>query len=41
MASLPQKTASIPGFEDTIALNARLTQGFVLGVCFDELTGKD
>ena len=41
-AGLPRdelvKTASIPGFEDTIALNARLTQGFVLGVCFDELT---
>ncbi|MGD9904208.1 MAG: MBL fold metallo-hydrolase [Vicinamibacterales bacterium] len=34
------KTASLPGFEDTIALNARLTQGFVLGVCFDELGGK-
>jgi glyoxylase-like metal-dependent hydrolase (beta-lactamase superfamily II) len=33
------KTASIKGFEDTISLNARLTQGFVLGVCFDELTG--
>lgn len=34
------KTTSLPGFEDTIALNARLTQGFVLGVCFDELTAK-
>ena len=31
-------TAALPGFEDTIALNARLTQGFVLGVCYDELT---
>jgi cyclase len=34
------KTTSIKGFEDTISLNARLTQGFVLGVCFDELTEK-
>lgn len=33
------KTTALAGFEDTIALNARLTQGFVLGVCFDELTG--
>jgi cyclase len=33
-------TTALAGFEDTIALNARLTQGFVLGVCFDELTGK-
>lgn len=35
-----QKTTSLPGFDDTIALNARLTAGFVLGVCFDELTEK-
>jgi cyclase len=34
------KTASLPGFEDTSALNARLTQGFVLGICYDELTEK-
>jgi len=34
------KSASLPGFEDTIALNARLTQGFVLGVCYDELSAK-
>jgi cyclase len=33
------KMAAIPGFEDTISLNARLTAGFVLGVCHDELTG--
>ena len=33
-------TTAPPGFEDTIALNARLTAGFVLGVCFDELTEK-
>ena len=34
------KTASLTGFEDTTALNARLTQGFVLGICYDELTEK-
>lgn len=34
------KTTTLPGFEDTIALNARLTAGFVLGICFDELTEK-
>ncbi len=34
------KTASLAGFEDTTALNARLTQGFVLGICYDELTEK-
>lgn len=33
-----QKTASLPGFEDFISLNARLSQGFVLGVCYEELT---
>jgi cyclase len=31
---------AIPGFEDTVQLNARLTAGFVLGQCFDELTEK-
>ena len=31
-------TRSLAGFEDTISLNERLTQGFVLGVCYDELT---
>ncbi len=35
-----QKATSLPGFDDTIALNARLTAGFVLGVCFDELTER-
>ena len=35
-----QKTTSLPGFDDTVALNARLTAGFVLGVCFDELTER-
>lgn len=35
-----QKTTSLPGFDDTIALNARLTAGFVLGVCVDELMEK-
>lgn len=34
------KTTTLPGFDDTIALNARLTAGFVLGICFDELTQK-
>jgi hypothetical protein len=34
------KTTTLPGFDDTIALNARLTAGFVLGVCFDELREK-
>lgn len=34
-----QKTASLPGFEDFAMLNARLSQGFVLGVCFEEVTG--
>ena len=33
-------TTTVPGFDDTISLNARLTAGFVLGVCFDELTEK-
>jgi len=35
-----QKVTTLPGFADTIALNARLTAGFVLGVCFDELNEK-
>lgn len=34
------KTTTLKGFEDHGALNARLTQGFVLGVCYDELTAK-
>ena len=35
---LQKTTSSLAGFEDTVALNARLTLGFVLGVCYDELT---
>jgi len=35
-----QKDTVLPGFEDTIALNARLTLGFVLGQCHDELSEK-
>lgn len=34
------KTTTLKGFEDHISLNARLSQGFVLGVCFDELAAK-
>lgn len=34
------KTTTLKGFEDYGSLNARLSQGFVLGICFDELTGK-
>lgn len=33
-----EKKASLPGFEDFAMLNARLSQGFVLGVCYEELT---
>lgn len=33
-------TTAIRGFEDTVPLNARLTAGFVLGQCYDELTEK-
>ena len=35
-----QKTTSLPGFEDFAMLNARLSQGFVLGVCYEEITGQ-
>jgi cyclase len=35
-----QKTATLPGFEDNIQLNARLTLGFVLGVAYDELNER-
>lgn len=35
-----QKTATLPGFEDTIQLNARLTLGFVLGIAYDELNER-
>jgi glyoxylase-like metal-dependent hydrolase (beta-lactamase superfamily II) len=33
-----QKLAALKGFEDTVSLNARLTMGFVLGICYDEVT---
>jgi glyoxylase-like metal-dependent hydrolase (beta-lactamase superfamily II) len=33
-------TTTLPGFDDTISLDARLTAGVVLGICFDELTEK-
>ena len=35
-----QKMTALAGFEDTAALNARLTLGFVLGQCTDELAEK-
>ena len=35
-----QKMTALAGFEDTASLNARLTLGFVLGQCADELTEK-
>jgi cyclase len=35
-----QKTATLPGFEDTIQLNPRLSLGFVLGIAFDELNER-
>lgn len=35
-----QKMAVLPGFEDNASPNARLTLGFALGLCFDELTEK-
>jgi cyclase len=34
-----QKLEALKGFEDTISLNQRLTMGFVLGICYDEVTG--
>jgi glyoxylase-like metal-dependent hydrolase (beta-lactamase superfamily II) len=34
-----QKLAALKGFEDTVSLNARLSMGFVLGICYDEVTG--
>jgi glyoxylase-like metal-dependent hydrolase (beta-lactamase superfamily II) len=33
-----QKLAALKGFEDTVSLNARLSMGFVLGICYDEVT---
>jgi glyoxylase-like metal-dependent hydrolase (beta-lactamase superfamily II) len=35
-----QKMTVLPGFEDNVSPNARLTLGFVLGLCFDELSEK-
>jgi cyclase len=35
-----QKLAALKGFEDAVSPNARLTMGFVLGICYDELTAK-
>ncbi|MBY0494795.1 MAG: MBL fold metallo-hydrolase [Cyanobacteria bacterium] len=33
-----QKLDVLRGFEDTASLNARLSLGFVLGICYDEVT---
>lgn len=35
-----QKMTALKGFEDNASPNARLTLGFVLGLCYDELTEK-
>ena len=35
-----QSTPPLKGFEDTASPNARLTLGFVLGLCYDELSEK-
>ncbi len=35
-----QKLAALKGFEDTTAINARLSMAFVLGLCYDEVTQK-
>lgn len=35
-----QKMTELKGFEDNVSPNARLTLGFVLGLCYDELTEK-
>ncbi len=35
-----QKLAALKGFEDNVSPNARLTLAFVLGICYDEVTGK-
>lgn len=35
-----QQMTVLPGFEDNASPNARLTLGFVLGICYDELTEK-
>jgi cyclase len=35
-----QKLPALKGFEDNVSPNARLTMGFVLGLAYDEITGK-
>jgi hypothetical protein len=35
-----QKMTVLAGFEDNASPNARLTLGFVLGLCYDELAEK-
>ena len=35
-----QKLPVLKGFEDNVSPNARLTLGFVLGICYDEVTQK-
>jgi cyclase len=35
-----QKLAALKGFEDTTSLNARLSVGFVVGICYDEVAAK-
>lgn len=35
-----QKLPVLKGFEDNVSPNARLTLGFVLGICYDEVTAK-
>jgi glyoxylase-like metal-dependent hydrolase (beta-lactamase superfamily II) len=34
-----QKLPALKGFEDNVSPNARLTMAFVLGICYDEVTG--
>ena len=36
-----QALAVMPGFEDTVQLNQRLTLGFVLGAAYDEVTQRE
>jgi glyoxylase-like metal-dependent hydrolase (beta-lactamase superfamily II) len=35
-----QKITTLPGFEDTTSLSQRLSLGFVLGLCYDELNER-
>ena len=35
-----QKLEALKGFEDTTQLNPRLSMGFVLGICYDEVSGQ-